>query len=93
MTPLGGADTVNFLVTYDPVVHEWFPYFGDPDKEGPGNRTLTPDMGILVSMLVRVEVRLNGNPLVSDGNYPLAFYAGLNLVGAAVGRCEDQPGQ
>ncbi len=78
---LGGADTVSVLITYDPVVHEWFAYFGDPDKDGPGNRTLTPDMGILASMLVRVEVRLNGNPLVSDGNYSLAFYAGLNLVG------------
>ena len=78
---LGGADTVSVLITYDPVVHEWFPYFGDPDKEGPGNRTLTPDMGILASMLVHVEVHLNGNPLVSDGNYSFAFHAGLNFVG------------
>ena len=78
---LGGAGTVNVLITYDSVVHEWFPYFGDADKGGPGDRDLTPGMGILVSMLARVEVRLNGNPLVSDGNYPLAFYAGLNLVG------------
>ena len=78
---LGGADTVSVLITYDPVVHKWFPYFGDADKDGPGNRDLTADMGILASMLVRVDVRLNGNPLVPDGNYSLTFYAGLNFVG------------
>lgn len=76
-----GGSTVNFIITYDPITQEWFAYFGDADKDGPGNRTLTPDMGILVGTLVPVSIRLNGNPLVSDGNYPLTFHAGLNLVG------------
>ena len=29
---LGGALTVNFLVSYDPVAQEWFAYFGDADR-------------------------------------------------------------
>ena len=79
---LGGADTVSVLITYDPVVHEWFPYFGDADKDGPGNRELTLDMGILVSMLVRVEVRLNGNPLLmNEKEGTVDLRSGLNLFG------------
>ena len=77
---LGGSN-VNFLITYDPVAQEWFAYFGDADRGGPGDRAVTDGMGILVGMLVPVRVRLNGNPLVSDGNYPLTFHPGLNLVG------------
>ena len=76
-----GSSTVNFLITYDPVVHEWFAYFGEADKGGPGDRALTAEMGILVNILVRVEVRLNGNPLVTDENHTIILSPGLNLVG------------
>ena len=77
---LGGSN-VNFIVTFDPTAQEWFAYFGDADRGGPGDRAVTDGMGILVGMSGPVRVRLNGNPLVSDGNYPLTFHAGLNLVG------------
>ena len=78
---LGGALTVNFLVSYDPVAQEWFAYFGDADRGSPADRALTDDMGVLVGMLVPVSVRLNGTPLVTDQNSTVIFYPGLNLVG------------
>ena len=78
---LGGTATVNFLVSYDPVAQEWFAYFGDADREGPGDRALTGDMGVLVGMLVPVSIRLNGTPIVTDPNSTVTFYPGLNLVG------------
>ncbi len=77
-----GGSTVNFLITYDPVAQEWFAYFGDAAKNGPGDRALTDGMGILVGMLVPVSVRLNGNPLLmgkKEGT--VVLYAGLNLLG------------
>ena len=78
---LGGALTVNFLVSYDPVAQEWFAYFGDADRGSPADRALTGDMGVLVGMLVPVSIRLNGTPLVTDQNSTVIFYPGLNLVG------------
>lgn len=74
---LGGSN-VNFIVTFDPASQEWFAYFGDADKDGPGDRVLTDGMGILVGMLVPVSVRLNGNPLEED---TIVLNAGLNLLG------------
>ena len=76
-----GGSTVNFLVGYDPIPQEWFAYFGDADRDSPADRALTGDMGVLVSMLVPVSIRLNGTPLVTDENSTVSFYPGLNLVG------------
>ena len=73
-----GGSTVNFLITYDPVTQEWLAYFGDADKNGPGDRALTDGMGIIAGMLAPVSVRLNGNPLEEN---TVALYAGLNLLG------------
>ena len=78
---LGGALTVNFLVSYDPVAQEWFAYFDDADRGSPADRALTGDMGVLVGMLVPVSIRLNGTPLVTDQNSTVIFHPGLNLVG------------
>ena len=78
---LGGASTVNFLVSYDPVAQEWFAYFGEADRGGLGDRALTVDMAVLVGMLAPASIRLNGTPLVTDPHSTVTFYPGLNLVG------------
>ena len=80
-----GGSIVNFIVTYDAAAQKWLAYFGDLDRGSPGDRALTADMGILVSMSRPVPVRLNGNPLLEDEEEgTIALYQGINLVGLPV---------
>ena len=78
---LGGADTVNFLITYAPATQAWFAYFGASDTGTSADRELTEDMGILVGMLVPVSVRLAGDSLGTDGMAVITLHQGANLVG------------
>ena len=78
---LSGADTVNFLITYDPATQAWFAYFGASDTGTSADRELTEDMGILVGMLVPVSVRLAGDSLGTDGMAVITLHQGANLVG------------
>ena len=78
---LGGADTVNFLITYDPATQAWFAYFGASDTGTSADRELTEEMGILVGMLVPASVRLAGDSLGTDGMAVITLHQGANLVG------------
>ena len=78
---LGGADTVNFLITHDPATQEWFAYFGHADNGTPADRILTDPAGILVSIKTPVSVRLGGDALGTDGMSAIPLNLGLNLVG------------
>ena len=78
---LGGASTVNFLITYDSPIQEWLSYFVPSDKGTPANRGLTADMGIIAGLRAPVSVRLRGDPLGTDGNSAIALNQGLNVVG------------
>ena len=78
---LSGADTVNFLITYDPATQAWFAYFGASDTGTSADRELTEDMGILVGMLVPASVRLAGDALGTDGMAVITLHQGANLVG------------
>ena len=78
---LGGANTVNFLVTYDSQAQEWRSYFGVSDTDTPADRTLTDDMGIVAGMLTPVSVRLSGHPLGTNGSSSITLTPGLNFVG------------
>ena len=78
---LGGADTVNFLITHDPATQEWFGYFGHPGNGTPADRILTDPAGILVSIKTPVSVRLGGDALGTDGMSAIPLNPGLNLVG------------
>ena len=78
---LGGADTVNFLITHDPATQEWFAYFGHPDNGTPADRILTDPAGILVSINTPVSVRLAGDALGTDGMSAIPLNPGINLVG------------
>ena len=78
---LGGASTVNFLITYDSSIQEWFSYFVPSDKGTPIDRGLTADMGIIAGLRAPVSVRLRGDALGADGNSAITLNQGLNVVG------------
>ena len=78
---LGGASTVNFLITYDSPIQEWLSYFVPSDKGTPANRGLTADMGIIAGLRAPVSVRLRGDALGTDGSSAITLNQGLNLVG------------
>ncbi len=78
---LGGAATVNFLITHDPTTQAWRGYFGDADRGGITDTALTEGAGVLVSTKAPVSVRLGGDALGVDGTSALTLNQGLNLVG------------
>ncbi len=78
---LGGASTVNFLITYDSSIQEWLSYFVPSDKGGPADRRLTADMGIIASLIAPVSVQFSGDPLGTNGSSTIALNQGLNVVG------------
>ena len=78
---LGGADNVNFLITYDSQTQRWRSYFVPTDKGTSVDVVLTDDMGIIAGMKAAASVRLSGNPLGTNDNSIIALNRGLNLVG------------
>ena len=78
---LGGASTVNFLLTYDPATQGWLSYFGTFDTGRSADKVLTDDTGILAGMRVPVSVRLRGNALGINKSSTIILNQGLNLVG------------
>ena len=78
---LGGASTVNFLITYDAQTQEWHSFFVPSDKGGPADIKLTDDKGIIAGLRTRVEVRLRGDALGTNGTSTITLNQGLNLVG------------
>ena len=59
---LGGASSVNFLITYDSSTQEWLGYFVPSDKGTDVDRKLTDDMGIIAGMRAVASVRFHGDP-------------------------------
>ena len=78
---LGGADTVNWLITHDPATQAWRGYFGDADRGGITDTMLTEGTGLLVSTKAPVSVPLGGDALGVDGTSAITLNQGLNLVG------------
>ena len=78
---LGGADTVNWLITYDAESQDWHGYFGDSDKGTSVDRGLTDDTGIIAGMQVPVSVRLGGDPLGVDGSSTISLNRDISFVG------------
>ena len=78
---LGGADAVNFLITYDSQAQEWHSYFGGSDTGTSADRALTDDIGIVAAMITPVSIRLSGTPLGTNGTSTITLNPGLNLVG------------
>ena len=78
---LGGAGTVNFLITYDSRVQEWRIYFGISGKGGPADSGLSDDTGIIVGLRTPVSVHLRGTALGTNGNSSINLDQGLNVIG------------
>ena len=78
---LGGADTLNWLITHDPQTQTWHGYFGDADRGSIADRVLTDQTGILISIKTPISVRLGGDALGMDGTSTITLNRGLNLVG------------
>ena len=78
---LGGALTVNFLITYDPQTQEWRSYFGTFDRGTSSDAALTDDTGIIAGLRTPVSIRLRGGRLGTSGTNTITLSPGLNLVG------------
>ena len=78
---LGGAGTVNFLVTYDAATQHWFAYFDTRDTGSQADRELTADEGVIAGLFSPVSVYLSGTVLGTDGVSAVGFTPGLNVVG------------
>ena len=78
---LGGASTVNYLITYDSPTQAWLSYFSSADSGTLTDRTLTDDMGIMAGMKAPVSVSFTGEPLGTGGSGSIHLNQGLNLVG------------
>ena len=78
---LGGAGTVNWLITHDPQTQTWHGYFGDADSGSIADRALTSQTGILASIKTPISVHLTGDALGMDGISAILLTPGLNLVG------------
>ena len=78
---LGGASTVNFLITYDSISQDWYSYFVPSDKGGPADSGLTDDMGIIVGLRTPVSIHLRGTALGTNASSTITLNQGLNVVG------------
>ena len=78
---LGGAATVNLLITHDPKTQEWKSYFDARDKGEDGDKVLTDDLGIIAGVKAPVAIRLSGDALGTNGRSSITLYSGINLVG------------
>ena len=78
---LGGADTVNFLITLDPATQQWLGYFSAADKGTAADRTLTDDMGIVAGMKAPVSIGLSGDALGTNGSSTITLAQNFNLIG------------
>ena len=78
---LGGAATVNLLITHDPKTQEWKSYFDARDKGEDADKVLTDDLGIIAGVKAPVAIRLSGDALGTNGRSSITLYSGINLVG------------
>ena len=78
---LGGASTVNFLITHDRHTQEWLSYFSGSDRGSSVDIALADDTGIIAGMKTPATVRLTGDALGIGGSGTITLNQGLNLVG------------
>ena len=78
---LGGANVVNFLITYDSQAGQWLTYFGPTDSGTLSDSVVINDTGIIAGLTTAVSVQLSGKSLRRAGHSIISLSPGLNLVG------------
>ena len=78
---LGGMNTVNLLITYDPATQGWRSYLGDSSRGTSADTILTDNQGIIADMKAPVSLHLDGDALGSNGSSFITLHPGTNLVG------------
>ena len=78
---LGGADAVNFLMTYDTAIQGWLTYLRSSDRGTANDKALTDQMGIIANLKALTSIRLTGKPLGTNGSSTIGLNKGPNLVG------------
>ena len=78
---LGGANTVNLLITHDPKIQGWWCYLGDLNRGTSSDAVLTADKGIIAVMKDAISVRLSGSSLGTEGSSLITLQKGTNLIG------------
>ena len=78
---LGGANAVNYLITYDAATQTWLSYFSSSDRGSSADIALADDTGIIAGMKTAVTVQLTGDALGIGGSGTITLNQGLNLVG------------
>ena len=78
---LGGMNTVNFLITYDPETQGWRSYLGESSRGTSADTVLTDNQGIIADMKAPVSLHLDGDALGSNGSSSITLHPGTNLVG------------
>ena len=78
---LGGMNTVNLLITYDPKTQDWHSYLEDSSRGTSADTILTDNQGIIADMKVPVSLRLVGDAFGSNGSSFITLHPGTNLVG------------
>ena len=81
---LGGADTVNWLITHDPRTQNWHGYFGGADRGTVADTVLTDQTGLLADVKTPISVHLAGDALGTNGASTIVLNPGLNLVGLSL---------
>ena len=78
---LGGVNTVNLLITYDPAAQGWRSYLGQSSRGTSADTVLTDNQGIIADMKAPVSLHLDGDALGSNGSSFITLHPGTNLVG------------
>ncbi len=76
---LGGANAVQFLITYDSQAQDWRSYFGASDTSA--DVRLANDTGIIANLKASASLHLSGTPLRTGGSGAINLNQGFNLVG------------
>jgi len=82
---LGGAENVNFIVTYQPPQGDrpgtWRSYLGDMSRGSLADEAIRDDLGIITVMRHAVTRRLKGDALGTGGVSQIRLHRGINLMG------------
>ena len=78
---LGGMNTVNLLITYDPKTQGWRSYLGEASRGTSADIVLTNNQGIIADMKTPASLQLEGDALGSNGSSFITLHPGTNLLG------------